>query len=159
MGVEQTVFDYHDIVPQPTWAERNLPTVLGLARGMGYFLPDQTLKEYPIEMTVQMPSISWSALQDTHPLLDFFAKVYDAANRMVFKPGEQKQLHLRLDEASFDRVIAVPYRGDDNLFGDAMFHTMALMSYAEQWFEKRGYRVTSLGASSSRELELHLERT
>ena len=159
MGVEKTVFDYRDIVPQPTWAEQNLPTFLGLARRMGYFLPDQTPKEYPAEMTVQMPSMPWSALQETHPLLDFFGKVYDVANRMVFKPGEEKQLHLRLDEVSFDRVISVPYHGDDSSFvGDAMFHLMALNDYAQQWFEQRGYRVTSFGAGSSHELELGLKR-
>lgn len=142
MGVEQTVFDYHDIVPQPTWAERNLPTFLGLARRMGYFLPDTMPREYPAQMTMNMPQIPWSV--SSHPLLTLFDMVYQAANQMVFKPGEERTLKLRLDRGSFWSVTNVPYHPDDSSFvGDAMNNIIAISSCAAEWFEQKGYAITN----------------
>ena len=48
--------------------------------------------------------------------------------------------------------------GDDTIGGDAMFHTMALSDYANEWFEGRGYRVTSIGTGSDNTFNLGLQR-
>jgi hypothetical protein len=155
MTLDQNVYDYHDIVPKPrelTWAERNLPTFLGVARSKGYFLapaePPMVRRNFPKEITVRMPTIvSDYSPEGRHPLYDFCDLVMAFADRVDF--DAPKKITCLLDDLSFDRVTAVPFQGDDTLIGDVMYHTLALFRYAEAYFRgKEHYDLSSVGVSS-----------
>ncbi len=164
MGIEQTTYDFHDIVPkerEPTFAERNLPTFLGLARKLGYFQPtpepEVEQRDYPAEMKVNMPEVPYDNGGQPHPLLYFFERVGELSDKVGFSPAQKRKFEFRMDRDSWERVISVPFHGDGTLGGDAMFHTMALFDYASEFFEEKGYRVTSAGAGSNT-LNLELQR-
>jgi len=168
MGIER-IFDFNEIVSVPRELtfreqvmpalEQYIPTFLGLARRFGYVqpIPEPIIerREYPAEMTVRMPAVPWDNGGQAHPLLYFFERTKEVADRVQF--GDQaKKLKLRLDERSFNHVIDVPFHGDGTFGGDTMFHTFALFEYSLQWFGSRGYHITSAGVSTDHEFSLEL---
>lgn len=170
MGIEQTTYDFHDIVPKPresTFAERNLPTFLGLARKLGYFQPEPEpevqQEDYPTEMKIKIPEIPWSAGRDgqTHrPFVYVFDRAEEVVNRMRFDAGQKRELLLQMDRRSFEDFYSdIPARGDDNMFGDVMFALEAVVRYAEQRFEEKGFRVLGAGTGTDYDgITLKLQR-
>ncbi len=141
MSLDAKVFDFQEIVPRQTWAERHLPTLIGLARKVGYGPGTETQMEYPNSMRVRMPEIPFG-IGESHSLLYFFERVKEVADRLPFQ-GERRLAFL-LDERSYEHVMDFPSHGDGTMGGDAMYHTMALMDYCAEWFAPKGYQVTSV---------------
>lgn len=155
MSLEAKVFDFQEIVPRRTWAERHLPTFIGLARKAGYAQRDETKTEYPTAMKVRMPEIP-SGIGESHPLLYFFERVKEVADRIQLQ-GERRLAFL-LDERSYERVMDFPSYGDGTMMGEAMYHTMALLDYGREWFTPRGYQVTSAEIGDRNTLSLKLQK-
>ncbi|GEM_PF-3488248 len=172
MSIDETVYNFHDIVPDPrkrTRGERYVPTFLGLARRMGYFRaepePEVVRKEYPAQLMINMPEIPYDNGGHPHPLLYLFERVQELADRMQFSPDQGRKFTLKMDPRSFARVINVPFRNDPslfaNIFENAMDHTIALYIYSQEWFGGRGYEVSSAGTGSvesGRTFSLTLQR-
>ena len=170
MGIEETTYDFHDIVPKQReliFAERNLPTFLGLVRGLGYFQPapkpEVEQRDYPVEMTVRMPQIPWGAGRDgeTHrPFVYVFDRAEEIVDRMRFGDGQKRKLLLQMDRRSFEDFYGdIPARGDDNMFGDVMFALIAVQGYADERFEAKGFRVLGAGTGTGYDgITLDLQR-
>ncbi len=170
MGIEETTYDFHDIVPkprEPTFAEIYLPTFLGLARRLGYFQsvpePEIEQKDYPDAMAVRMPEIPWSAGRDgeTHrPFVYVFDRAEEIVDRMRFGDGQKRKLLLQMDRGSFEYFYGdIPARGDDNMFGDVMFALIAVQGYADERFEAKGFRVFGVGTGTGYDgITLDLQR-
>ncbi len=170
MGVEQTTYDFHDIVPkprEPSFAEKHLPTFLGLAQRLGYFQPRPEPKveqrEYPAEMTIKMPKIPWSAGRggETHrPFVYVFDRAEEIVDRTRFSKGQKRKLFLQMDKRSFEDFYGdIPARGDDNMCGDVMFALIAVQGYADQRFEEKGFRVLGAGTGTGYDgITLDLQR-
>lgn len=160
MTLDQTVYEYYDIVPRSrelTWTEKNLPaSLLGMARKHGYFLlpvePAIVQQPFPDEFTVRIPSIPYDS--KVHPLIKLCDMVEAFADRMEFGDCQYKNLTTLMDKHSFDSVMSVPFRGDDTMGGDAYFHSIALSQYVMGYFDrKKKYDITSVGTTHSDEGE------
>ncbi len=155
MTLDQTVYDYYDIVPrprEPTWAERHTPKLLSAARKHGYFLapaePAVVPQPFPDEFTVRMPEIPYDS--KVHPLIRLCEMVEAFADRVWFEGYNYKEMRVIMNPSSFEEVIAVPFNGDDTIGGDAYFHSIALSQYVCGIFdEKKQYDVSGVGITFS----------
>lgn len=154
MTLESKMFNFEDIVPTQTLAERYLPTLVGFARKIREYGGKSTPKEFPTAMTVRMPEIPFG-VKENHPLLYFFERVKEVADKINVQNG--KKLTFLLDEKSYDLITDVPFHGDGTFGGDAMFHVLALRDYSTEWFIAKGYRVTSVGVGSNNTFNLNLK--
>ncbi len=146
MTLEQTVYDFNEIVPTPkskTWAERNIPTFLGLVQKIRYNskenMPEEK-REYPLNLTIKMPEIKWNAGK-THALLRFYDKANEVIEKIKMNHGERRCLRFLLDEISLGDIINVNFHSDGTFFGEIRYHTMAIDQYTQQWFAERGYNA------------------
>ena len=165
MRPEQTIYNFHDIVPKPkgpTFAEKHLPTFLGLVQRIGYCQPVPETEvergDFSTSMTVNMPEIPYGNGGHEHPLLYFFEQAGELMDRVSFTGDQEREFRFRMDRPSLDRMVNVPHRGDDSMFGDAMYHTIALFDYASEWFAEQGYSVTSVGIGSDNDFKLEITR-
>ena len=168
MGIEQAVYNFEDIVPKPrelTFAEKNLPTFLGLARKVGYFqpMPEMSVEQkvYSSDIMIKMPEIPYGAGRDgviNRPFVYVFDKVEEIVNAIKVEETQTLTLQLLLGKQSFEDFYSdIPCRGDDNMFGSVMFALIAVQNYAAQRLEINGFKVLGVGTRDS-SITLNLQR-
>ncbi len=152
MSLEKKVYQYAEIVPpapEPTFAERYLPTFLAVGRRAGIIkTPEQPVApnvEYGQNITIQFPLIPLDKGGEEHELLYLFARLADVADRTIKTPDQETIYNCRMNEFDFQRAMDFNFRGDGTMFGDVMFQMLALKQYADQFFDERGYVATCAG--------------
>jgi hypothetical protein len=160
MGLFEKFFNYNEIVPEPTFAQKHLPTFLEVVQKWGYFKKPEEKVDVGKYVKIRMPQVPYDNGGHNHPLLYFFESVQKLADKVNFSDDEQKNFTFMYDESSCRRIINVDFQGDGTFMGNAMDHTIALSSIAYEWFEQQEkYRIRSFGAGGRLDtLELKLEK-
>ncbi len=145
MTLEQTLYDFSEIVPTPTFVEKNLPTFLRLAQQLGYFQPIVKEKKYPDELIVNMPVVPYCNYVKTDQpdaLRYFFKKTEEVVSKITAKDNTIKQIKFQLDSTSFQRVTDIQCGNERGLIAKNKMHRAAALSdYSRSWFEHKGYHV------------------